>query len=155
MGLVIKYSEAKAVPEGMYVVKLTKLEPQTHAQWGEGIKWNFEITEGEHAGVNITAISSTKVSPKSKIFSWVQSFGITLEAGQEFDLEELIGRVVHAKVQNKSTSKMVDGRSVEMTFSNVVDVGPYHAPATPQPSEEGATPSEAVPAEPADDELNF
>jgi len=147
MSLVVKYSETKSVPEGIYVVKLTKLEPTTHPQWGDSIRWTFDISEGDHTGTAVTAMSSTKVSPKSKIFGWVQAFGHLMDPGEEFDLTQLIGKTVRARIINKKQSKVVDGRSVEMTFSNVDALAPYtkksgqsETPSTPPQSSPPQTP---------------
>ncbi len=146
MSLLVKYNESKAVAEGIYVVKLSKLEQTTHQQWGESIRWTFDIVEGDEVGTSVTAMSSTKVSPKSKIFTWVQAFGQIMEPGAEFDLEALIGKTVRARIINKKQSKVVDGRSIEMTFSNVDALAPYipttppAAPPTAAPTQPPATP---------------
>jgi hypothetical protein len=162
MPLVVKYAENKAVPEGPYVARLTNLEPQSHAQWGDGIRWSFEILEpAEHAGITVTAMSSTKVSPKSKIFSWVQSFGVSLQPGEEVDLESLIGKKVRVRVKNKTQTKNVEGKPVELTFSNVDALAPYTPPAAAT-AQTAPVPTAAAPVEQpsaegfdGDDDFNF
>jgi len=173
MSLVIKYSEGRAVPEGVYVAKVVNLEPQHHSQYGDGIKWSFEIMhDAENEGVQVTAISSLKVSPKSKLYSWVRAFGITLVPGEDFDLESLLGKVVRIKVENKVQSKLVDGKTSELTFSNVVAVAPYtpsetdtqatksteetaSAASTPAPAPAPAPPVSEIPSMDDDADFNF
>ena len=159
MSLVIKYNESKAIPEGIYIAKLSKLEPVTHPQWGDSIRWAFEIADGEHANTTVTAMSSTKVSPKSKIFTWVQAFGQIMTPGNEFDLETLIGKTVRVRIVNKTQSKMIDGKTLDQTFSNVDALAPYIpdpsapapiAPTVPveaQASAQSALPEDAIPAQ--------
>jgi len=145
MGLVVKYSENKSVPEGVYDAKLTKLTSQTHSQYGENILWNFDIINGPHTGTSLTALSSTKVSPKSKIFSWVQAFGVRLVPGEEFDLESLIGKAVRVRVINKIQTKMVEGKAMELTFSNVDALAPLVAQNVSANTEETETATESKP----------
>ena len=124
MPLLVKYQEFKPVPEGTYVAQLVKLEEVTHKQFGETIKWSFDIIEPvEHVGTTVTGLSSTKVSPKSKLFSWVNALGSTLDPGESFDMEQLIGKRCRIKTKNNTRSRNVNGAQQEMTFSNVDKVG--------------------------------
>ena len=147
MSLVVKYTESKPVPEAVYVCQLTKLEPFTHAEWGAGIKWIFNVVEPlEYKDRVINGMCSAKVSPKSKLYSWAQAFGVMLTPGEEFDLETLIGNTVRVRVKNKTSSRVVEGKSVEQTFSNVDAIAPYHPPATVAPKT-AAKPALAAPAD--------
>lgn len=147
MPLVVKYAENKTVPEGEYVAKLSNLEMTNHPQYGDSIRWSFElISPAEHAGVNVTAMSSTKVSPKSKIFSWASAFGMKLVPGEDLDLETLLGKKIKVRVKNKVVTKNVEGKDVTLTFSNVDALSPY-VPSGDQPATEVASDPVTTPAE--------
>ena len=125
MALNVTFTKNKTVPEQVYVAKLMDLEEQMHPQYGAGIRWTFEIQDHpEHAGTSVTGMSSTKVSPKSKIFTWARAFGVTLVQGESFDLESFLGQSVRIKVKNKTQTKIVEGAEVTQTFSNVEKLAP-------------------------------
>jgi hypothetical protein len=136
MALKIKYTEQKAVPEGFYVARLDGLESVTN-QFGDSVKWVFTIqAPQDYIGVQVTAMSSTKVSPKSKMFGWLQAFGVILNPDEEFDIETLLGRVCRIKVKNREKKTSVDGKERSTVFSNVDAIAAYIPPAqnaTPPP----------------------
>jgi hypothetical protein len=55
---------AKPVPEGKYTAIFSGIEDTNHREFGDGLKWKFEILDGEHAGREITRI--TPVLPTAK-----------------------------------------------------------------------------------------
>jgi hypothetical protein len=136
MALKIKYTEQKAIPEGYYVARLDGLESVTN-QFGDSVKWVFTIQEPrEHVGVQVTAMSSTKVSPKSKMFAWLQAFGVMLNPDEEFDIETLLGNFCKIRVKNREKKTSVDGKERSTVFSNVDAIAAYIPPAqnaTPPP----------------------
>jgi len=146
MALYVKYQESKSVPEGIYSARVDGLESINHAEYGEGIKWSFTIQDPNNSAVHgaiVTTISSTKVSPKSKLYSWLQAFGILLDVDQQFDIESLLGQMCRIKVANKIQKKVVGGVERTLTFSNVIGVGPYRAQATTTPAAQAAIPTQA------------
>lgn len=125
MTLRIKYTEQKAVPEGFYVARLDGLESVTN-QFGDSVKWTFTIqAPQDYVGVQVTAMSSTKVSPKSKMFGWLQAFGVILNPDEEFDIETLLGKVCRIRVKNREKKTSVDGKERVTVFSNVDAIAAY------------------------------
>ena len=102
----VKYQENKPVPEGFYLARLDGLEETVHAQFGKSIKWTFTITEAptapEVVNSTVTAMSSMKVSPKSKLFSWLQAFGVILGDNDNFEMDDLLGRMVKVHIKNNT-----------------------------------------------------
>jgi len=132
MPLKIKYTEQKAVPEGYYVARLDGLEPVTN-QFGDSVKWTFTIqAPQEFVGTQVTGMSSTKVSPKSKMFAWLQAFGVVLNPDEEFDIETLLGKMCQIRTVNKTKTTVKDGHEQTTTFSNVDAVAAYIPPASVQ-----------------------
>jgi len=127
----VKYQDNKPVPEGFYLGQLDGLEPTVHAQYGDNIKWSFTIIESrEHpevVGSTITGMTSTKVSPKSKMFAWLQAFGVIMGESEEFEMDTLLGQRVKLKVENTTKKSVVDGRDHEITYSNVKALAAYNA----------------------------
>lgn len=125
MALRIKYTEQKPVPEGYYVARLDGLEPVTN-QFGDSVKWTFTIqAPADFVGTQVTGMSSTKVSPKSKMFAWLQAFGVVLNPDDEFDVETLLGKLCQVRIVNKSKTTVKDGREQSTTFSNVDAIAAY------------------------------
>lgn len=132
----IKYAEMKPVPEGQYVARLDGLEPIT-STYGDSVKWTFTIqSPAEHAGSQVTALSSTKVSPKSKMFGWLQAFGVMMKPDEEFDLEQLLGKFCIVRIVNNTKITNVNGQQRDVTFSNVDAIMAYIPPQQNQPPQQ-------------------
>ncbi len=62
-------------------------------EYGPGVKLVFEVLQGEHQGQTASRICSTKLSPKSNLFKFLQAFkGGKLEPGEQVDLLTFIGQ---------------------------------------------------------------
>jgi len=131
MALFIKYQESKPVPEGVYVARVDGFTPVEHKQYGDSIKWLFTLQDSrpEINGNTVSAFSSTKVSPKSKLFSWLQAFGVMLDVDQQFDVEQLLGRLCRVRIKNNTQNKIVNGVEKAITYSNVEAIAAYNPPA--------------------------
>ena len=121
MAINVRYSENKPVDEGFYRARLDGLDKMQHAQFGAGIKWTFTILEPvKFANSTVTTLSSTKASPKSKLFQWLAAgFGIILGPEDQIDLETLLGKTCRIRVKNNVKKIIVEGEEREMTYSNV------------------------------------
>lgn len=130
----VKYTENKPIPEGYYVARVDGIEETTHPQFGPSIKWTFTIMEPQqHANTTVTAMSSIKVSPKSKLFAWLQAFGIILGADdQEFEMDSLLGKWCRVRVKNNEKKSVVEGQERTTTFSNVHALAAYIPTAASQ-----------------------
>jgi hypothetical protein len=128
MSIKIRYAEQKPVPEGIYVARLDGLEPVTN-QFGESIKWVFTIqSPTEYVGNQVTGLSSTKASPKSKMYAWLQAFGVVLNPDDTFDIETLLGRTCRIRTKNRQKTTIVNNQEHTAIFSNVDAVAAYIPP---------------------------
>lgn len=148
MALYVKFQEVKPIPEGVYVARVDGFEQGTHEKYGETLKWTFTIqdTRSEVHGATVTAMCSTKVSPKSKLFSWLQAFGVMLEVDQQFDIESLLGQLCRVRVKNNTQTKIVNGTEKTITYSNVDGLASYIPQQTQQaPPQQSQTPPASSP----------
>ena len=145
----VKYTETKAIPEGFYRARVDALE-KADSQFGDSIKWTFTILDPQkYANSNVTAMCSFKVSPKSKLFAWLQAFGIIMGAdGEEFEMDSLLGKQCRVRIKNTTKVSVVEGKETSITYSNVDAVAAY-IPSTKVSTPVQATPAQATPAQAA------
>ena len=114
---------------GTYVVTVDSIAEDyiKNPQFGDGHTLKFKFTvedtvdeKGEQ--VYLSASASYKLSPKSKLWGWVEAFGFELEVGQEFDTDELVGMSCQALV---SRTKKDDG-SEWSEISSLFPLGKQH-----------------------------
>jgi hypothetical protein len=80
------------VPEGSYLGKFVKVEPTTN-NYGEGLKWTWEIATGPQAGQFASCTTSNSPSPKNRCGKVVAGMlGRPLAAGDEFDTTTIVGQ---------------------------------------------------------------
>ena len=82
----------EGLPVGSYAAKFTSAELITN-DYGEGVKLIFEVLQGAHQGQTGSRICSTKLSPKSNLFKFLQAFkGGKLEPGEQVDMLSFVGQ---------------------------------------------------------------
>ena len=127
MGAKLKVSAGGGIhfKPGTYLatVLTTAEDVLENSQYGTGEIIRFELEpEGvfDESGdaIQIDAIASRKLSPKSKLYSWLQACGVDLTTGREVDMDEAVGARVQIKVIDKPSK---DGTA---TFSSVDDIFP-------------------------------
>lgn len=96
------------IEDGTYRVKLISLDDIEMTWEGRtrpGLKWTFILpdVQGEDGEAGeLTAQSSTALSPKSKLWAWYQSLtGETLELDMQIDLDDMIDKEAQAAVIHK------------------------------------------------------
>jgi len=80
------------VPVGSYRAKFLGVEP-TQNDYGEGLRWKFQVIGGPHAGLAIARTTGKCPTPKNaagKILSGLS--GNPLTVGVEFDLATYVGK---------------------------------------------------------------
>jgi hypothetical protein len=99
------------IEDGTYRVKLGSLEDAELTWEGRsrpGLKWNFTLPDvaGEDGEPGeLSAQSSTALSPKSKLWAWYQALtGVSLDLDMEIDLDDMIGKQAQAAVIHKPGS---------------------------------------------------
>lgn len=110
------------VPDGNYRVKLVDLQLTASNKFGrEVLRWIFEIVEGDHKGVQVSGVTSTAMSERSKAYRWFSALGgkpVEKEDGRKVvNPRTVIGNEAIARIE---TRRDAQGR----TWSNVIDLFP-------------------------------
>ena len=81
-----QYHEHKPVPQGIYHARVDKVEPH-QSKFGEMVRWTFtiiDVTKPDVVNTAVSGLTSTKISSKSKLYTWLQAFGVLLEQGEQY-----------------------------------------------------------------------
>ncbi len=112
ISVVVKENEPpKPIPEGTYKAIVKSLE-EKEGQFGEYVKIEFEISDGEHKGTLRTAVASKKFSlsktgRNSKLYDLLGGFfKDKIASGETLNLNEVIGKKCQVLVEN---GKEIDG----------------------------------------------
>lgn len=120
---VTEIESPRPIPEGLYKASVLEISEAT-GQFGEYVKFIFEISDGEYKGVTRSAVAAKKLSKSkdgkaSKLFEFVKALSKKdLDSGDSLDLEGLVGTACHILVKN---DKEKDG-IVYQTISAVMPV---------------------------------
>ena len=101
--------------EGMYRAKLVRVEP-IETQFGNQLRWIFEVYDEEEV-VEVSGITSTKFSSRSKGFAWYSALGGKVTDGK-IRIKDVIGNEALVEIKQRV------GRDGTTKFSNIVDVKP-------------------------------
>ncbi|MFC1710407.1 hypothetical protein ACFL0F_01980 [Patescibacteria group bacterium] len=114
MPIKIKVKETdlpKPIPEGLYKAVVKEVS-ENEGEYGEYLKFIFEITGDKEKGATRSALASKKLSKtksgkKSKLCGFVEALTKTsLEKGEVLDVEQMVGKSCQILVKN---DKEVDG----------------------------------------------
>jgi hypothetical protein len=123
ISLVVKEAQAPdPIPEGLYKATVKNVE-EGSGEYGDYLKFIFEISEGKQKGVERNLIASKKLSKStngksSKLYGVVKALNKeSLEEGQEVIFDNLVGKPCQILVKD---GKEVDG----IMFQNITEVMP-------------------------------
>ena len=96
MGIKIEQTTYDAVPTGDYKAVITAIE-QVEGKFGPQLQIKSEINAGPYAGNTFLCWVSSKFSPKSRLYEWVEAaLGMAVPKTYTFDSDHLIGREIVA-----------------------------------------------------------
>ena len=88
------------VPAGIFKVKFQNVEPSNHDEYGPGLKFVFEVTDGEHDGEQATRITSDRPMPKNAAGKMIAGIiGRSLTPNEHIDLEPYVGKTYLGQVE--------------------------------------------------------
>ncbi len=99
MSIILKVSSG-GVPAGSYLAKFIGMEP-TNNEFGDGLRWQFEVANGPLKGAKTSRITSQSPTPKNacgKMLSGIT--GKTLTPGEDVNLDAHIGKTFLVVVIN-------------------------------------------------------
>jgi hypothetical protein len=100
MELQFEIKQGGGPPPGFYKTRFVTIEPTQHEEFGTGLKFVFEVIDGEHAGEQATRITSAQPTTKNAAGRMIS--GITGEAlapGKRVDLAGFVGKEYLAQVE--------------------------------------------------------
>jgi len=99
--LSMKMEEAKELPlveEGDYTAKITEVITDQIGKFGTMLIFNFDIK-----GVEVSALCSQKLNPKTKLFGWVKILtGKAPAVGDDLVIKDLVGKEALVTVRNRN-----------------------------------------------------
>jgi hypothetical protein len=105
MGLILKVS-AGGVPAGSYLAKFTGIEA-TNNDYGDGLRWQFEVLNGENKGLQTSRTTSNKPTLKNSAGKLLAGLaGGALTPGMEIDPIKFVSQtylIVVANTESGST----------------------------------------------------
>lgn len=121
MALIAKMPKWKLCPEGAHKANVAKVELRHHEQWGERVRYTFELAEemvqDDGSPTRVFCECSNTLTPKSKlrqIFETLTGHKLSNEQAMEgVDVEGLVGLpctviVKHQESQNGNTYARVE-----------------------------------------------
>jgi len=141
MGIVIKQTAVgDPLPVGEYIAQIAGIEKQP-GQYGEQLRFKFQISDGVHAGRSLTGWTSTAFSPKSKLYKWAQAAfgGAVIPATWDFDSDKIVGRSVRLVVVVKLGDDGLEWNKID----DVLPVKRAGAPAASAPPPHATVPAPA------------
>ena len=93
MSLQFEIGQSGGPPAGIYRAKFQDVEPTEHDEFGDGLKFVFEVVQGDHAGEAATRITSPKPTPKNAAGRMIAGItGKSIAAGEKLDLAPFVGK---------------------------------------------------------------
>jgi hypothetical protein len=87
-------------PPGFYKTKFVTVEATTHEEFGAGLKFCFEVLDGDHKGETATRITSAQPTTKNAAGRMISGItGETLASGKRVDLAPFVGREYLTQVE--------------------------------------------------------
>ena len=96
------------VPPGTYLAVFMGVKPTTHKEYGSGVRWDFRIDDGEHAGAIIGRTTKDVASKKNscgKFFEMVS--GLSFKTAIKHDTDEFVGNVGTIVVERQPSGEGV------------------------------------------------
>lgn len=105
------------IPEGEYKAKFMSYEEKKGLAYGDALKVNFEISEGDFQGTVLNTLVSEKLSPQSRFGQIVRALTRKpLKVKEGIDIDSLVGSPCVIVVQTK------EGKGDYGDFSIVTEV---------------------------------
>lgn len=104
MALTFEIGQSGGPPPGIYRGVFKDCEPFEHVEFGEGLRWIFEIETGEHAGETATRVTGLRPTPRNAAGRVIAGItGRPVAAGQKLDLMPFVGRSYLVQVEETKT----------------------------------------------------
>jgi hypothetical protein len=80
-------------PPGNYKARFVGVEQTTHEEYGPGLRWSWEVSDGPQAGVIATRTTSPKPTTGNAAGKLIAAMtGATLAGGQKASVRDCVGK---------------------------------------------------------------
>lgn len=114
--MVIEQTTYELIPVGEYPAVITDIELE-EGNYGQQLKFRFEVIEGEYAGKDLLGWCSPKLNPRSKLYGWAAA-ALNGNIPKQLDTDDLLAKEVTLTVVKKVKE---DGA----TYNKIDSVAPY------------------------------
>jgi hypothetical protein len=121
MNLVIKSNEC---PTGIYQARFCGVEQTTHPEYGDGLRFNFEITAGPQKGVRTCRTTSAQPTPRNAAGRMLADLaGVAPANGVSLNPNDVVGKEYTIVVRESETGRVrVESVCALQADEEVVDV---------------------------------
>jgi hypothetical protein len=103
MSLQFEVKAGGGPPAGFYRAKFLTVETTEHEEYGTGLKFVFEVSDGDHKREQATRITSSTPTPKNAAGRMLSGItGETLAPGKNVDLAPFVGKEYMLQVEATS-----------------------------------------------------
>lgn len=142
----VRMQKFDPISNGTYPMVIDDIKEQT-GKFGPCFNFIFRVSQDTgavKAGSMATGLVSQQLTPKSKLARWLTAMGINLEVGQDFDLQQIKGKLVACDVeQNGDFSNVVEVKSIKVLEA----LGWKQNTPTQTAAPAQATPAQAAPVQ--------
>jgi hypothetical protein len=93
-------SQGGGPPAGNYKARFVGVEQTTHEEYGDGLRWKWEVVDGPQAGVIATRTTSPKPTTGNAAGKLIAAMtGATLAGGQKASVRDCVGKTFLISVQ--------------------------------------------------------
>jgi hypothetical protein len=126
-----RFKSYDSLPVGEYVARFIGCENSNHSEYGDGVAWKFEITDGPCKGRQVSRVTSPEPTDKNACGRIIGGLaGGRIDRGAEIDVDQFIGREYLITVGENSTGT---GTRVESVMPATAGPG-----VTREPGDEGS-----------------
>ncbi len=89
---------------GTYTCKFKSVEETTHPEYGDGLKWVFEVASGPQKGQFAMKTTSTTPTPRNACGKLLNGLaGRPVSLGEELDVNDFVGKPYTVVVETTQT----------------------------------------------------
>ena len=104
MSLSFQIETGGGPPAGIYRAKFLTVEQTEHAEFGEGLKFCFEVTAGDNVGMLATRITGARPTPQNAAGRMISGIsGTSLTAGVTIELDPFVGQDFLVQVEEAAS----------------------------------------------------
>jgi hypothetical protein len=101
MGMTFSIKAGGGPPAGFYKATFKTVEATEHEEFGAGLKFVFEVADGDHKGEQATRITSAEPTPKNAGGRMISGItGETLTPGKNVDVAPFVGKEYLLQVED-------------------------------------------------------